>query len=515
MADVFLKFVNAGISAGWLVLAVVLFRLLFPKMPKWLRPVFWGLVGVRLLLLTSVESVLSLVPSAQTIAPEIMRAEKPTIHSGLAKLNTIVNPLITKTFSPKLGDSANPLQILIPVLAAVWLAGAALMLLVAVASALRLRRRLQTAVLLRENIYQSEQISSPFVFGFWHPRIYLPFGMEEGMMKHVILHEQAHIARRDPLGKVFGYLLLCLYWFCPLCWVAYLLFCRDIELACDERVVRTFGREERADYSQALLCLSLPRFGVHACPLAFGEVGVKARVKNVLGYKQPVYWAVLVAVVVCIVMAVCFLTNPKQGVADIVYDGNGVVCWYDAYSTTNAAGVKWLAKRNTVSGVGCWYNFWADTDTAPEDFWDGSWEMELSEFPGVTFRATALGMEAVTKEGGEGLVTGLPVWNMYLKDLNGDGMPEFCATVSYGSGIIDEHIVVYDYANGESYTLWERGVYDYILKMEQGKLLVRRTLYQDPENLESAVTGTLWLVTGEDGEHYLEMVSSVKGADDL
>lgn len=506
MADIFLKFVNTGISAGWLVLAILLFRLLFPKMPKYLRPVFWGLVGVRLLLFTSVESVLSLIPSAQTIAPEIMLAEQPMIHSGLPTLNTIVNPMISKTFSPNPGDSANPLQVLIPVLAAIWLAGAALMLALAVASALRLRYRLRTAVLLRENIYQSDQVSSPFVFGLLHPRIYLPFGMEEGLMKNVILHEQTHIARRDPFGKVFGYLLLCLYWFCPLCWVAYLLFCRDIEMACDERVIRSFGREERADYSQALLRLSLPRFGVHACPLAFGEVGVKARVKSVLYYKKPVFWAVAVAVVMCIVMAVCFLTDPKQGAGmeNMVSGENRVVCWYDAW--VDADDGKWLARRDTA-GAGSFYEGWVDADVPLQDFWKGSWEMELPEFPGVMFSAAALEVKAVTKEGEVGLVSGMPVWNIFLTDLNGDGLPEFCATVSYGSGIIDEHIVVYDYANGKSYTLWERGVNDYVLRMENGKLLVQRTLYLEPENLEGAVTGTLWLVAGEDGERHLEMVS--------
>lgn len=509
MADLFLKFVNTGISAGWLVLAIVLFRWLFPKMPKWLRPVFWGLVGLRLVLFTSVKSVLSLIPSAQTVAPEIMQMEEPAIHSGLMMLNTIVNPLITETFAPKPGDSANPLQVLIPVLAVIWLVGIALMAAGAGMSCLRLRYRLRTAVRLRENIYQSEQVVSPFVFGLLRPRIYLPFGMEEGLMKNVILHEQMHIARRDHLGKIFGYLLLCLYWFCPLCWVAYLLFCRDIELACDERVIRAFGREERADYSQALLRLSSPRFGVHACPLAFGEVGVKARVRNVLNYKKPMFWAVAVAVIMCIVMAVCFLTDPKQGagMGNVVYNGKGVVCWYDAGPDTGAMDAKWLAKRNTVGGGGCWFDFWADTDTLPEDFWGGGWEVELPEFSGVTFVATAAGMEAVTKEGRTGLIAGMPVWNMYLTDLNGDGLPEFCATVSYGSGIVDEHIVVYDYANGESYTLWERGVYDYVLKMEDGKLLVRRTVYPDTGNPEGAVTGTLWLVAGEDGERHLEMVS--------
>lgn len=313
MADIFLKFVNASISAGWLVLAVIIFRLIFPKMPKWLRPVFWGLVGLRLVLFDSIQSVLSLIPSAQTISPEIMYMPNPTIYSGLSVLNQAVNPVITKTFAPKVGDSANPLQILIPVLALIWLVGIVLMSSMAFVGWLRLRRRIRTAVLLRENIYQSENVSSPFVFGFLHPRIYLPFAVDGKVMENVILHEQMHIARHDHQGKILGYLLLCLFWFHPLCWAAYLLFCRDIELACDERVIRGFGTKERVDYSEALLALSIPRHGAHMCSLAFGEVSVRGRVKNVLNYKKPVCWVVAAAVVVCIVMAVCFLTNPKEG----------------------------------------------------------------------------------------------------------------------------------------------------------------------------------------------------------
>lgn len=479
MADLFLSFVNTGISAGWLILAVILFRGLFPKMPKWLRPVFWGLVGLRLVLLISVKSVLSLIPSAQTIAPEIMHAPKPTIHSGLRHFNGMVNPVITKVFAPQPGDSANPLQIWIPILAVIWLFGIALMAVCAGISCLRLRRRLRTAVPLRENIYQSENVSSPFVFGILRPRIYLPFGMDEKLVEHVVLHERTHIKRRDYLVKVLGYLLLSLYWFQPLCWVAYVLFCRDIELACDERVIRAFGRAERADYSQALLTLSVPRFGVHMCPLAFGETGVKVRVKNVLNYRKPVFWVVAVAVFVCIVMAVCFLTDPKQGAGmeSGTQDGNGVVCWYEAY-------------RGSL----------------PEGFWDRSWETQIDEFPGVTFRATSMDVAAVTESGTTPLIFGMPVWNVYLADISGDGLPELCATVSYGSGIVDEHIVVYDYARSEAYTLWERGEYDYILTMVDGKLAVRCRRYLDSENPEGDVAGSLRIVAGEDGERRLELV---------
>jgi len=311
MTEIFLKFVNNGISAGWLILIVILIRKL-PKIPKSLRPVFWGLVGIRLMLLVSVKSVFSLIPSVQTIAPEIMYAKSPRIYTGVGMVNTIVNPIVAESFSPNPGDSANPLQILIPILAVVWIFGVVFMLGFALVSWLWLRRRIRTAVLLDKNIYQSEEVFSPFVFGFLHPRIYLPFAVDKKTMHNVILHEQEHIARYDHLRKILGYLLISLYWFHPLCWAAYRLFCKDIELACDERVICGFGKEERADYSETLLSFCMPGKKRDICPLAFGEIAVKERVKNVLRYKEPVPWVITAALASCAVIAVCFLTNPKQ-----------------------------------------------------------------------------------------------------------------------------------------------------------------------------------------------------------
>lgn len=311
MTEVFLKFVNNGISAGWLILMVIFIRWI-PKIPKRLRPVFWMLVGVRLILLVSVKSVFSLIPSVQTIAPEIMYARKPRIYTGIGMVNTIVNPIVSERFAPNPGDSANPLQVLIPILAVVWIFGVVFMLGFALVNCLRLRRRISTAVLLDQNIYQSEEVFSPFVFGFLHPRIYLPFAVEERIMHNVILHEQVHIVRYDHLGKILGYLFLSLYWVNPLCWVAYFLFCKDIELACDECVICNFGKEERADYSEALLRFCVPKTKRNICPLAFGEIAVKERVKNVLGYKEPISWVVKAALAACIVIALCFLTNPRR-----------------------------------------------------------------------------------------------------------------------------------------------------------------------------------------------------------
>lgn len=224
----------------------------------------------------------------------------------------MVNPIISGSFAPNPEVSANPLQIIIPIAATIWVIGIALMLLYACISYFRLRKRIKTAIPLRNNIYQSENVVSPFVLGFLYPRIYLPFQMTDKDMDNAIAHEQTHIKRRDHLIKPFGYILLSLYWFNPLIWVAYILLCRDIELACDEHFIKKLGVKQRADYSQSLLTCSIPHRMVSACPLAFGEVGVKERVKNVLNYKKPAFWLIVIAFISCVIVAVCFLTNPKE-----------------------------------------------------------------------------------------------------------------------------------------------------------------------------------------------------------
>ena len=312
MADVFLKIVNMSISASWLVLAVLVFRLVFKKAPKWIHVLLWGIVAVRLLCPFSIESALSLIPSAETISPEIMMSQEPTIHTGVPAINSVVNPLITETFAPEPVASANPLQILIPVLAMIWGIGVALLLAYTAISYWRLRRRVRMAVLLRDNIYQSEAVSSPFVLGIIKPKIYLPFQIDGQNLEHVVSHEQAHIRRRDHWWKPLGFLLLTIHWFNPLMWLAYVLLCRDIEFACDEKVVKELGKDQRADYSQALLACSVNRRMIAACPLAFGEVGVKERVKSVLNYKKPAFWVIVVSAIACAVVAVCFLTNPSD-----------------------------------------------------------------------------------------------------------------------------------------------------------------------------------------------------------
>ena len=310
MAELFLRIVNTSVSAGWVVLAVLLLRLCLKKAPKWVNVLLWGIVAARMVFPFSIESVLSLIPSAETISPTIMMEQLPSIQTGVPALNHVINPIISGSFTPAPGASANPLQIWIPVLAGIWLFGIVALFLYSAVSYCRLRRKVCEAVILRDNIYQSENVCSPFVLGIIRPKIYLPYHMDSREMDHVIAHEQTHIRRKDHWWKPLGFLLLTIHWFNPLMWLSYVLLCRDIELACDEKVIGKMGNAQRADYTQALVACSVDRRLIAACPLAFGEIGVKERVKSVMNYKKPAFWIVLASVIVCAVIAVCFLTNP-------------------------------------------------------------------------------------------------------------------------------------------------------------------------------------------------------------
>ena len=294
MNELFLKIINMSISASWLVLAVLILRFVLKKAPKWVNVLLWGIVAVRLICPFSFESALSLIPSSETIPLDIEMAVKPTIDSGVPVINSVVNPVLSSFAPPQhVLTSANPLQIWIPILNIIWLIGVGALLLYTAVSYWRLRRKVDTAVRYKDNIFQSENVNSPFVLGIIKPRIYLPFNMNGQDLEHVVAHEQAHIRRKDHLWKPLGFLLLTIYWFNPLMWLAYVMLCRDIELACDEKVIKELGNEQRADYTQALVACSVNRRMIAACPLAFGEVGVKERVKSVMNYKKPAFWIVI------------------------------------------------------------------------------------------------------------------------------------------------------------------------------------------------------------------------------
>ena len=314
MTSLFLKILNMSISASWLVLAVLILSFVLKRAPKWVNVLLWGIVAVRLICPFSIESALSLIPSAETITPTIMMDQTPSIQTGIPAINSVINPVISNSHAPAAGNSVNPLQIWIPILTYVWVTGMTALLVYTAVSCLRLRRGVSEAVILRENIYQCENIGSPFVLGIVRPKIYLPYHIDNQDLNHVVAHEQAHIRRKDHWWKPLGFLLLTIHWFNPLMWLAYVLLCRDIELACDEKVIKKLDSGQRADYTQALVACSVNRRMIAACPLAFGEVGVKERVRSVMNYREPAFLVIVLAVAACVAVSVCFLTDPVTSV---------------------------------------------------------------------------------------------------------------------------------------------------------------------------------------------------------
>ena len=578
MTEAFLKIVNMSISAGWLVLAVLALRLVLKKAPKWVYVLLWGIVAVRLICPFSIESALSLIPSAETISPEIMMDPTPAVTTGIPALNSALNPVITDSFAPHPGDSANPLQIWIPATSVIWGVGVATMLAYALISYVRLKKRVSTAFPIGKNIRQSEYIDSPFVLGLFRPVIYLPFRLDSADMESVIAHELTHIRRKDHWWKPLGYTLLAVHWFNPLMWVAYILLCRDIELACDEKVISELDSESRADYTQALVACAVNRRAIAACPLAFGEVGVKERVKSIMNYRKPAFWVIVLALILCAILAASMLTDPipentpadifstleledvqwaqmtvwntpagehimldkaqieelvailksldekefkeKQGVHGVSVMVNcgeqeiliqtaddDVFFSFDAETAKTLGDINWSIRSEDLAAwiEGIAYPGaddaiqWVDL-VNPEAIWEiGTREITIPDFPEVTFRWTADEITANEKV----LIQGMPVWNVFFADLSGDGKPEICANVSFGSGMIDTHVVVYDYVNGQEYTLWDRGIFDYSLRLENGVLLCEQFTYPSGtphDRTGSLAAGPLILVDAGGGE---------------
>ena len=561
MNELFLKIINMSISASWLVLAVLILRFVLKKAPKWINVLLWGIVAIRLICPFSFESTLSLIPSAETIPLNIGMDTTPTINSGISAINNAVNPIISQSNTPMAGASVNLLQITIGIYEYIWIFGMIALALYTAISYWRLRRKVDTAVRYKDNIFQSENVSFPFVLGIIKPRIYLPFKMNGQYLEYVVAHEQAHICRKDHWWKPLGFLLLMIHWFNPLMWLAYVLLCRDIELACDEKVIKELGNEQRGDYTQALVACSVNRRMIAACPLAFGEVSVKERVKSVMNYKKPAFWVIIISVIVCVGVAVCFLTNPKQDSYTLrivvpagsqekfVYTDeevstirNSIKIWsgdglgdtevilspvnkttetrYTATYLTHGMPVEFDAEKDTWFKIGVNMQNptnediivyvevenvevrivdeinsvikWFDYTENPSAMDDES-TINLPIYPDVTFSYNQAQIIASkpfdTSELTDHtiLITGMPIWNAYFADLTGDDYPEICATYTFGSGIIDSRIIIYDYAKGASYELSDRGYFDFTLRFNEadGYLYVDKTKYNTDELVET------------------------------
>lgn len=557
MSDLFLKIVNMSISASWLVVAVLILRLVLKKAPKWVNVLLWGIVAVRLICPFSFESALSLIPSAETFPEKIISGPSFDVQTGITPIDNRINDYLGDRYFEGVTVPTNNGNNVMTILTIVWIIGILLLATYTIISYQRLNRKVDTAVHYKDNIFQSENVSSPFVLGIIKPRIYLPFNMNGQDLEHVVAHEQAHIRRKDHWWKPLGFFLLTIHWFNPLMWLAYVLLCRDIELACDEKVIKGLSNEQRADYTQALVACSVNRRMIAACPLAFGEVGVKERVKSVMNYKKPAFWVIIIAVNVCVGVAICFLTNPKQdrytlrivvpagSQEEFVYTDeevstvrNSIKIWsgdglgdtevllfpvnktaetgYTATYLTHGMPVEFDAEKDTWFKIGVnmqnptnediivyvevenvevrivdeinsvieWFDY---LETPDEMKWDGSLEISLTEFPDVTFRWTSGEMLAVKGSKSTSLYTGMPIWNAYFCDLTGDGLPELCSTISWGSGMIDNRVIIYDYANGVSYELSDRGYFDFTLRQDHqdGRLYVDKTKYHTDELVET------------------------------
>ena len=318
MADLFISLFNMSITASWLVLAVVVLRFLLKKAPKWINTVLWAFVGIRLVCPISFESMLSLIPSTQTIPHNIVSGPSFDVNTGINIVDNQVNDYLGSHYFEGVTVPTDTGMTTISILSVLWLIGIIGMILYAVISFLRLHKKVREGVVLKDNIWLCDRIDTPFILGLFKPRIFLPSGIAESDMEYVIAHEKAHLRRRDHWWKPLGFFLLTVYWFNPVMWVAYVLLCRDIELACDEKVLKEMGADIKKSYSEALINCSVSRRTISACPLAFGETGVKGRIKSVLSYKKPTLWIIIIAVISCIIVAVCFLTNPKSELKDSI-----------------------------------------------------------------------------------------------------------------------------------------------------------------------------------------------------
>ena len=317
MGDIFLKLLNMSITAGWLILAVLCIRLLFRKIPKWVNCLLWGVAAIRLICPFSIESQFSILPSTEPIkSSTVVEGEvqnyMPSIDSRLTIVENTINPMLTETFAYNESNSVAPLQIVTYAAGLVWCCGMVLLIICAMGSTVKLHKLVKEAVCVRDNIYICDAVKSPFILGIFRPRVYLSSTLGEGEMDYILAHESAHLKRKDHWWKALGYLLLCIHWFNPLCWMAYSLLCKDIELACDEKAAKDMTFNEKKEYSKVLLSCARQRSLIMVCPLAFGEVGVRERVKSVLNYKKPTIWIMIATAAVLVILAVCFLTNPTR-----------------------------------------------------------------------------------------------------------------------------------------------------------------------------------------------------------
>ena len=309
MEQLFISVLNNAITASVLIIAVIIVRAFGKKMPKWITCLLWMIVALKLVVPVHFESVLSLIPTREPIPANITIEQTPQIDSGISSVDATLNLVIEQNFAPDLTASVNPLQIWFHIGGLVWLTGMAVMLAYAVVTYLLIRKRVSASVKVAPKVYECDDISDSFIFGIIAPRVYLPSGLSVEAKEYILKHEFAHMSRFDHIWKPLGFAILSAYWFNPLCWVAYILLCRDIEYACDEKVTKNIEKDEKAEYCRVLLENSVPWRLISACPVTFGGIDVKNRIKNIANYRKPAFWITLISLVACIAVGMCFATS--------------------------------------------------------------------------------------------------------------------------------------------------------------------------------------------------------------
>ena len=310
MSKVFLTVLNMSLTASYVILFVMLVRLFIKKAPKAISYALWIVVAFRLIMPFSFESMFSLMPRNANIVPiphDIIYQQSPKINSGIKVVDTIVNNSLP---APTIEASANPLQIYVEIGAYIWILGIMALLVYSFISVFLLKRQLKDAQLIEKNIFEARNIKTAFVLGLISPKIYLSVGLSKEERGYILHHEQTHINRKDHFIKVLAFLTLSFHWFNPLVWIAFRLMSTDMELSCDERVLRAMNADYKKLYASSILSLATERQLLNGSPLAFGEGNVKVRIKNVLNYKKPTFWVIAVALVAAAIAAFGLFTNP-------------------------------------------------------------------------------------------------------------------------------------------------------------------------------------------------------------
>ncbi len=324
MSEIFLTVLNMSLTASYVILFVIPIRLALKKAPKVISYALWVVVAFRLIFPFSFESMFSLMPrntNAVPISHDIIYQQSPQINTGIEVVDSLINNSLP---APTVGASVNPLQIYVEIGTYIWILGIIALLVYSIVSIFTLKRQLKNAQLIEKNIFEAKNLKTPFVLGFIKPKIYLPTGLNLSERSYILLHEQTHIQRKDHITKVLAFLILSIHWFNPIVWIAFVLMSRDIELSCDERVLKEMNEDIKKPYANLLLSLATGRHLLNGSPLAFGEGNVKGRIKNVLNYRKAKFWVIVVSIIIVTAVGIGLIANPKVEEADedVIYTTN-------------------------------------------------------------------------------------------------------------------------------------------------------------------------------------------------